>query len=462
MSQQIGGLTRQQIEFFNSKPWGGPREGWPFGGWVGKSPKNEPYISGSMVEAILTAGFGPGGWSMEVLDSDHQMLSPFAGKDRSGNAITIYTVLATAKVRIVGYARNADGFLMPGVEACHFDGADAHASTCHSQGGVGSIVGNAIKGAITRAMRSAASRLGPVTGRDVMRGRDDGRGKKYPVENFVSEVRPTLPEFPCMGDAAGVGGFDAKRVLDDAAAGGGSDYDYDNDGEAYDPHTGVVQPAQQQRSAPVQPAQQSARPAPAHQTAPKPASVPPVQQQSAPAPAPTAEAPRPAYSARPHWMSEADFARIQNNDRIVRDDDKPWTVLWNGPDGNPVSLFCADPGSKIPTVIKNLAMPDAVAAAITVRLREPGEQLVGDVRGWDAASVAQRPAPARQPASSLPDRVTMLKAIREHAQGAHANGQIDAFVAIINEFGVPEMAALRGADENTVGRIYAAIFGGAK
>lgn len=451
MAQIIGGLTRQQVDFFNSKPWGGPRDGWPYGGWVGKSPKGEPYISGAMIEAILTAGFGPGGWSMEVLESKHEMMSPFAGKDRQGGAITIYTVLATAKVRIIGYARNPDGFLLPGVEACHFDGADAHAATCHQQSGVGSIVGNAIKGAITRAMRSAASRVGPVTGRDVMRGRDDGRGKKYPVENFVSEIRPALPEFPCVGDGAGAAGFDAKRMMDEAAAAGGDRFDYDEDGDAYDPHSGVVQQpaAQQAKRAPVEPAH-----APVHQSAPaqqrQPTPPPAAQpaQQSEPAQAPV--------TSRPAWMSAADAERIANNDRIMRDDGKPWVVSWTGPDGKPSRAFVANPDDALAGLPTRLNMPKGIK--MTVRLRAPDDAPVALLR-WPDAPAAATPEPAKvAPAVDRVQALNELRAVWNRVRDV-AGPERDHFGATMMANGLNAPADLRTASDEAVQAVYAAIIG---
>jgi hypothetical protein len=218
-----------------------------------------------------------------------------------------------AKVRVSLGARNEDGYLLPGVVAKFVEGFDTHALVCHSPGAVGSIIGNAVKAAISKALRSAASRLGNVTGRALMRDRTDGQGKKQPWQNFTVNEWPVPPVLPYMGDRSGGAGFDAGKVLTDALNMGSDAYDTDDDGDAYDPHTGVVQqPAvQQAKRAPVEPAQ-APQSAPVQQRQPTPPPAAQPAQQSEPAQAPV--------TSRPAWMSAADAERIANNDRIMRDD----------------------------------------------------------------------------------------------------------------------------------------------
>lgn len=433
MSQLVGGLTRQQVEFFNSPPAFDWVQEIRIGG--GK----EPFITAAMIEAIISAGAGMDGWSLEVLESKHEFLSPFAGKDKSGNATTVYTVLGTAKVRVSLMARDKDGFLLPGVVAKFVEGFDSHTLVCHSQSAVGSLVGNAVKAAISKALRSASSRLGRACGREVMRDRTKD-GKKQPWQDFTTNEWPTPPDLRYMGDT-GTEGFSAAKVLRDAAAMGGDSFDYDADGDAYDPHTGVVQqaPPAQPRRAPVEPPQSAP-------VQPRPATPAPAKQ------APVTSA-APPSTGRPAWMSEEDEARIARND-VMRDDGKPWVAEWIGPSGQKQRAFGGEPEKALTGIPVAMGMP--AGHRITLRLRNHDD---------DETALVKWPAPASNDTArtSAPavDRIAALKALRSVWDAVRdvPGADYDHYVGVMVANGLNAPNELRNASDEVVQAVYAAIIG---
>jgi len=354
-----------------------------------------------------------------------------------------------AKVRVSLGARNEDGYLLPGVVAKFVEGFDTHALVCHSPGAVGSIIGNAVKAAISKALRSAASRLGNVTGRALMRDRTDGQGKKQPWQNFTVNEWPVPPVLPYMGDRSGGAGFDAGKVLTDALNMGSDAYDTDDDGDAYDPHTGVVQqPAvQQAKRAPVEPAQ-APQSAPVQQRQPTPPPAAQPAQQSEPAQAPV--------TSRPAWMSAADAERIANNDRIMRDDGKPWVVSWTGPDGKPSRAFVANPDDALAGLPTRLNMPKG--HSMTVRLRAPDDAPVALLR-WPDAPAAAAPEPAKvAPAVDRVQALNELRAVWNRVRDV-AGPERDHFGATMMANGLNAPADLRTASDEAVQAVYAAIIG---
>ena len=434
MSQMVGGLTRQQVEFFNSPP----AFDWVQEVKVGRG--KEPFITAAMIEAIISAGAGMDGWNLEVLESKHEFLSPFAGKDKDNNAVTIYTVVGTAKVRVSITARDKDGFLLPGVIAKFVEGVDSHPQMCHSQGAVASLIGNAVKGAISKALRSASSRLGRVCGREVMRDRTGRDGKKQPWQDFTTNEWPAAPDLRYMGDT-GTEGFSAAKVLRDAAAMGGDRFDYDEDGDAYDPHTGVVQP-----QAPAQPRRAPVEPPQSAPVQPRPATPAPAKQ----APVTNATPPR---TARPAWMSEEDEGRIARNE-VMRDDGKPWVAEWIGPSGQKQRAFGGDPEKALAGIPVKMGMPSG--HRITLRLRNPDDDETALVK-WPA-SAGNDTAPTSAPDV---DRSAALKALRSmwgDVREVPGPNQ-DRYIQVMRANGFGALNELRNASDEVVQSIYAAMIG---
>ena len=460
MGAIVGGLTRQQVEFFESAPWVG---------WVKETENGKhPYIPGAVIEALLRIGAGQGGWSLDVVESAYRFMSPVTKKNREGKVVEQYGVLGTAKVRITIHARNAEGYIIPGVEAFHVEGCDSHEMTCNEASRVGPIVGNAIKSAITEAIRNAASRIGPVFGQVLMRGRDKKANPNW--RDLCRKAKPTYPEFPFVGEFVDPSpGFSADAVMQRAMEQGGDDhYETDDDGEQYDAATGVVaspqpaaarQPAQQpapqtqQRQA-QPPAQQKVEPAPVTATAPAPAAVrepsaPPAARVASGRPEPIIPQRESAHGkpgfdfrVRPDWMSVEDAESIKSGLVYYGPEGeaggKPWAICFTDGAGTHHRQFTLKPSDTVPVMIQRLRMPDEAQATIVVRLRTAEDVAT------DATSIVGWPEPKAEPAH--PPRTEMLAELRRiHRSDAALLNSALVACGLVNASGHPEVAQLTNA-----------------